>query len=80
MKFENKANEPIPLPKPDYLALHSAIAHILHETGLGEYLSTVIQCFIPNLSSMPLGKFSAEDFPLRIALMRIFGPVCVAST
>jgi len=33
--FQNQSDQPdIPLPKPEYLALHAAIAHILHETKL----------------------------------------------
>ena len=71
--FQNQPNQPIiPLPKPEYLALHAAIAHILHDTKLGEYLNTIIDYFLPNSSSMLPGKFNAEDLPLRIALMQIF--------
>jgi hypothetical protein len=75
VKFQNQPNQPIiPLPKPEYLALHAAIAHILHETRLGEYLSTIIDYFMPNSSSVLSGKLNAEDLPLRIALMQIFEP------
>jgi hypothetical protein len=73
--FQNQPNQPIiPLPKPEYLALHAAIAHILHETKLGEYLSTIIDYFMPNSSSVLPGKLNAEDLPLRITLMQIFEP------
>jgi len=35
VNFQNQSSEPtIPLPKPEYIALHAAIAHILHETKL----------------------------------------------
>ena len=61
-------------PKPEYLALHAAIAHIFHETKLGEYLNTIIDYFMPNSSSVLPGKFNAEDLPLRITLMQIFEP------
>jgi hypothetical protein len=72
--FQN-ANQPnIPLPKPEYLALHAAIAHILDETKLGEYLSTIIDYFMPNSSSVLPGKLNAEDLPLMITLMQIFEP------
>ena len=75
VKFQNQPNEPIiPLPKPEYLALHAAIAHILHETRLGEYLSTLIDYFIPDEASVLPGKFDAEDLPLRIKLRQIFEP------
>jgi hypothetical protein len=73
--FQNQPNQPIiPLPKPEYLALHAAIAHILHETKVGKYLSTIIDYFLPNSSSVLPGKFNSEDLPLRIALMQIFEP------
>ena len=75
MKFQNQPNQPIiPLPKPEDLALHAAIAHILHETKLGEYLRAMIDYFMPYSSSVLLGKFNAEDLPLRITLMQIFEP------
>ena len=74
VKFQNYSEKfTIPLPKPEYLALHAAIAHILHETRLGEYLNTMIDYFIPN-SSMLTGKFTSEDLALRIGLMQIFEP------
>ena len=75
MTFQNQPNQRIiPLPKPEYLALHAAIAHILDETQLGEYLSTITDYFMPNSSSVLPGKFNAEDLPLRITLMQIFEP------
>jgi hypothetical protein len=75
VKFQNDSNEPdIPLPKPEYLALHAAIAHILDETKLGEYLRNMIDYFIPDSSSVPPGKFTSEDLALRIRLMQIFEP------
>ena len=74
VKFQNHSDDStIPLPKPEYLALHAAIAHILHETRLGEYLNTMIDYFIPNSSVLP-GKFTSEDLALRIRLMQIFEP------
>ena len=73
--FQNQPNQPIiPLPKPEYLVLHAAIAHIMHETKLGEYHSTIIDYFLPNSSSVLPGNFNAEDLPLRITLMQIFEP------
>jgi hypothetical protein len=78
--FQNQPNQPIiPLPKPEYIALHAAIAHILHETKLGEYLSTIIDYFMPNSSSVLPGKFNSEDLPLRITLMQIFEPALLYS-
>jgi hypothetical protein len=75
VKFQNQSNKfTIPLPKPEYLALHAAIAHILHETKLGEYLSTLIDYFVPNSSLVLPGKFNSEDLLLRIKLMQIFEP------
>ena len=62
MKFQNHSNEPtIPFPKPEYLALHAAIAHILHEKSLSKYFNTMIDYFIPNNSSVLTGKFTSED-------------------
>ena len=78
--FQNQPNQPIiPLPKPEYLALHAAIAHILDETKLGEYLSAIIDYFMPNSSSVLPGKLIAEDLPLRITLMQIFEPNTISS-
>jgi hypothetical protein len=73
--FQNQPNQPIILlSKPEYIALHAAIVHILHETKLGKYLSTIIDYFMPNSSSVLPGKFNSEDLPLRITLMQIFEP------
>ena len=74
--FQNQSKQPnIPLPKPEYLALHASIAHILHETKLGEYLSTILDYFMPDSLSVLPGKFnSAEDLQLRITLIQIFEP------
>ena len=78
--FQNQPNQPIiPLPKPEYLALHAAIAHILDETKLGEYLSAIIDYFMPNSSSVLPGKLIAEDLPLRITMMQIFEPNTISS-
>jgi hypothetical protein len=73
--FQNQSDQRIiPLPKPEYLALHAAIAHILDVTKIGEFLSAMIDYFIPNSSSVLPGKFNAEDLQLRIILMQIFEP------
>ena len=74
MTFPNQPNQPIILPKPEYLVLHAAIAHIMHETKLGEYHSTIIDYFLPNSSSVLPGNFNAEDLPLRITLVQILEP------
>ena len=78
--FHNQPNQPIiPLPKPEYLALHAAIAHILDETKLGVYLSAIIDYFMPISSSVLPGKLNAEDLPLRITLMQFFEPNTISS-
>lgn len=69
MTFADDSSNSIPLPKPEYLALHAAIAHILHETGLGEYFETVAAYFFPNSPTIPWKKFNDTDFLLRAALM-----------
>jgi hypothetical protein len=78
--FQNQPNQPIiPLPKPEYIALHAAIVDILHETKF-DYLSTIIDYFMPNSSLVLLGKFNTEDLPLRITLMQIFEPALLSCT
>ncbi|KAK7680799.1 hypothetical protein QCA50_016107 [Cerrena zonata] len=67
--FADDSSNSIPLPKPEYLALHAAIAHILHETRLGEYFETIAAYFFPNSSTIPWKKFNDTDFLLRAALM-----------
>ena len=69
----------IPLPKPEYLALHAAIAHILDETKLGEYLNTIIDYYLPNSSSVLPGKFNDEDLPLRVTLIQMFEPALLCT-
>jgi hypothetical protein len=40
--FVDHAENHISLPEPKLLAVHAAISHILHVTGAGEYLDTVL--------------------------------------
>jgi hypothetical protein len=69
VQFRNHNSKDIDLPRPDFLALHATMAHVLHETGVGEYLDKVMENFIPDASNVGSQKFSERDIALRLSLL-----------
>jgi len=60
-------------PHPRLVALHAALARIMHGTGAGEFLDQVFERYLgeDRELSVPVGKFCGEDLELRMALLGI---------
>ena len=73
VKFENHSNEPIDLPNPKFLMIHATMAKVLHSSGAGEVLDFVMDRFNPQSSPVPAGKFSSDDFDIRLSVLSLAG-------
>ncbi|TDL20908.1 hypothetical protein BD410DRAFT_790255 [Rickenella mellea] len=73
VKFRNHAaGEHIALPERKYLKLHAAIAHVLHDTGIGESLDTMLEIFNPHSAVVPYEKYQGQnDLALRAMIMEL---------
>jgi len=73
IKFENRSNEPIDLPNPKFLMIHATMAKVLHSSGAGEVLDLLMDRFNPQSSPVPAGKFSSDDFDIRLSVLNLAG-------
>ena len=73
VKFENHSSEPIDLPNPKFLMIHATMAKVLHSSGAGEVLDFVMDRFNPQSSPVPAGKFSSDDFDIRLSVLSLAG-------
>ena len=71
LTFVNHASEDIDLPDRKFLAIHAAIAQILHATGVGEYLDKVMSHFVTDGSVISLYKLTPDVLELRIMLSEL---------
>ena len=76
VEFKDKSNTGTAPPDSRHLALHRALAHVLHDTGIGTYLDTVIENFAPDASTYHTHKFSVTDLELKTFFLDIAGPRC----
>lgn len=74
IKFENRSSEPIDLPNPKFLMIHATMAKVLHSSGASEVLDLVMDRFNPQSSPVPAGKFSGDDFDIRLSVLSLAGP------
>lgn len=37
----------VPVPNPEFIALHCVIAHVLHMSGAGDVIDLAMHCFFP---------------------------------
>jgi hypothetical protein len=60
---KRKAPE-IDLPDPQFIAIHAAIAEVLHMSGAGGFLDELFRKFGPSGESSPVGCW--EDFEMMV--------------
>ncbi|KAA1467302.1 hypothetical protein DENSPDRAFT_832315 [Dentipellis sp. KUC8613] len=72
VEFTDLSGTGIPLPDPRFIRAHAAIAQVLYDQGIGEYLDEVLLTLIPDVSLVQPGKFAdSEDFLIRNDLLRL---------
>jgi hypothetical protein len=73
VKFENHSEDHIDLPNPRLLAIHAALAKVLHMSGAGECVDLVMDKFNPGSSSVLSGRFGGADLDIRLSVLSLFG-------
>ncbi|KAF8326936.1 hypothetical protein F5887DRAFT_1084097 [Amanita rubescens] len=74
VQFTNQSANDIPLPNAQFLAIHAAIARVLHLSGAAEPLDLVMDRFDSGSSSpVPSGKYGSADLAIRWSLLELFG-------
>lgn len=70
VQFQDHSQTGIPLPNPTFIALHSAVAHVLHLSGAAEVIDRVYDAFFDEGPTVPSGKHATEeDFRVRLSLI-----------
>ncbi|KAG1775601.1 hypothetical protein EV702DRAFT_1199079 [Suillus placidus] len=70
VQFQDHSQTGIPLPNPTFIALHSAVAHVLHLSGATEVIDRVYDAFFDEGPTVPSGKHAnEEDFLVRLSLI-----------
>jgi hypothetical protein len=68
--FQDHSRTGIPLPNPTFIALHSAVAHVLNLSGAAEVIDKVYDTFSGEGPMVLSGnRDSEEDFRLRLSLI-----------
>ncbi|OBZ67865.1 hypothetical protein A0H81_12270 [Grifola frondosa] len=71
VRFTNHSRHGTPLPNPKFIAIHAAIAHVLHLSGAGEVIDAVIDRFFEN-GVVPADRVADDDdMALRMSLLDI---------
>ncbi|KAG1774105.1 hypothetical protein EV702DRAFT_1200600 [Suillus placidus] len=72
VRFQDHSKHGTPLPHPKIIAIHAAVAHVLHLSGAGEVMDKVCDRFFGEGPSVPSGHISSnEDLAFRLALMEL---------
>ncbi|KAG2143983.1 hypothetical protein BD769DRAFT_1420803 [Suillus cothurnatus] len=73
IQFQNHNDRTeIPLPDPRFIALHAAVAHILHLSGAAEVIDKVYYMFSYDDPTMPSrNRASADDLRIRLSLIEL---------
>jgi len=69
IKFESKYSTPIELPHTKFLTIHRAVAEVLHESGVGEYLNLFMDTFSTRNSPFCPEKLEGQELALRLSLL-----------
>jgi hypothetical protein len=70
VQFQDHSQTGIQLPSPTFIALHAAVAHVLHLSGAGEVIDKVYDAFSGGGSTALSGdRASEEDFRIRLSLI-----------
>ncbi|OBZ67919.1 hypothetical protein A0H81_12308 [Grifola frondosa] len=71
VKFTDHSLYGIPLPNPKFIAIHAAIAHVLHLSGAGRVIDEIIDTFFED-GVVPASRLTDDDdMALRMALLDI---------
>ncbi|OBZ67892.1 hypothetical protein A0H81_12182 [Grifola frondosa] len=71
VRFTDHSGGGIPLPNPKFVAIHAAIAHILHLSGASEVIDAVMDRFFKD-GVVPAGRITDDDdMALRMSLLDI---------
>ena len=54
--------------------IHATMAKVLHSSGASEVLDLVMDRFNPQSSPVPAGKFSGDNFDIRLSVLSLAGP------
>ncbi|KAG1851693.1 hypothetical protein F4604DRAFT_1959190 [Suillus subluteus] len=72
VQFQDNSQTDIQLPDPMFIALHSAVAHILHLSGAADVINKVHDAFFDEGSTVPFeNRASLEDFLIRLSLIEL---------
>ncbi|KAL6305603.1 hypothetical protein BKA93DRAFT_748875 [Sparassis latifolia] len=81
IKFINYAPHDTKLLNPKYIAIHAAVAHVLHLSGAVEILDSAMEKFFKGSVAVPAGKLDGEgDMQLWICLMNLADDNDISST
>lgn len=70
VQFQDHSQTGIQLPNPTFIALHAAVAHVLHLSGAAEVIDKVYNAFSDEGSTVPSGdRASEEDFRIKLSLI-----------
>ncbi|KAG1814646.1 uncharacterized protein BJ212DRAFT_1481852 [Suillus subaureus] len=70
VQFRDHSRDGVPLPNPTLIALHSAVAHVLHISGAAEVIDKVYDAFSDEGPTVPSGnRASEDDFRIRLSLI-----------
>ncbi|KAF8341900.1 hypothetical protein F5887DRAFT_1217118 [Amanita rubescens] len=73
VRFTDQSGKDIPLPDARFLAIHAAIAKVLHMSGAAEPLDLVMDKFDFRSPLVPSGKYGSPDLDIRLSLLDLFG-------
>jgi hypothetical protein len=70
VQFQDHSQTGISLPNPTFIALHAAVAHVLHLSGAAEVIDKVYNAFSDDGPMVLAGnRDSEEDFRIRLSLI-----------
>ncbi|KAG2349888.1 hypothetical protein BDR05DRAFT_994860 [Suillus weaverae] len=70
VQFQDHSQTGIQLPDPRFIALHAAVAHVLHLSGAAEVIDKVYDAFFDEDPAVVSGnRASEEDFIIRLSLI-----------
>jgi hypothetical protein len=74
VQFANHSGLGLGVPEPRFIAIHTAIAHVLHLSGAGKVLDNILdEFFDPDAMQVPLKRRGYDDRSLKMSLMELAG-------
>jgi len=69
--FADHSKEEIPLPNAKLIAIHAAVAHVLHMSGAGKELDKILDFFGDCGAAGVVKDIHSDDLPIRLSLMSL---------